>query len=64
MLLNLSVRPSQGSCFKVLYEGSKRQAPFAEEENAKLQSELRENHTKRVSVENHRTEVFHKKSWS
>ena len=64
MLLNFSVRPSQGSCFKVLYERSKRPAPFAEEQNAKLQSELRENHAKRVSVENQRTEVFYKKSWS
>ena len=36
----------------MLYERSKRPAPFAEEQNAKLQSELRENHTKIVSVEN------------
>ena len=64
MLLNLSVRRSQGSCFKVLYKSSKRPAPFVEEQNAKLQSELRENHAKRVSVENQRTEVFYKKSWS
>ena len=57
-MLNLSVRPSQGSCFKGLYERSKRphsfRTPFVEEQNAKLQSELRENHAKRVSVENQR----------
>ena len=64
VLLNLLVRPSQGSFFKVLYERSKRSAPFAEEQNAKLQSELRENHAKRLSVENHPTEAFYKKSWS
>ena len=56
--------PSQGTCFKVLYGRSKRLAPFAEEQNAKLQSELPENRAKRVNVENQRTEVIYKKSWS
>ena len=50
MLLNLSVRPYHGTCFKVLYERNKRPAPFAEEQNAKLQSELRENHVKQLNV--------------
>ena len=64
MLLNSSVRPSQGSCFKVLYERSERAAPFAEEQNAKLQNELRENYAKRVSDDKQRTEVFYQTSWS
>ena len=42
----------QGSCFKVLYERSKKPALFEEERNAKLQRELRANHAKRVNVEN------------
>ena len=54
--------PSQGTCFKVLYGRSKRLAPFAEEQNAKLQSELPENRAKRVNVENQRTEVIYKKA--
>ena len=62
MLLNLSVIPSQGSCFKVPYERSKIPAPFAEEQNAKLQNELRENHAKKVRVEKQRTEVFYEKA--
>ena len=64
MLLSLSVTLCQGSCFKVLYERSKRLATFAEEQSAKLQSELGENHAKRAIVENQRTEVFDKKTWS
>ena len=62
MLLNLLVRPSQGSCFKVPYKRSKRPAPFTEEQNAKLQSKLWENHSKRVSAENQRIDVFYKKA--
>ena len=56
------MRPSKGSCFKVLYESSKRPAPFIEGQNAKLQSELRENHAKSVIIEKHSPEVFYKKS--
>ena len=41
VMLNLSVRPSQSSCLKLLYESSKRPALFVEEHNEKLQSELR-----------------------
>ena len=49
---------------KMLYERSERAAPFAEEQNAKLQNELRENYAKRVSDEKQRTEVFYQTSWS
>ena len=61
VLLNLSVRPSPGS-FKVLYESSKWPASFVEERNAKLLSEMRENHAKCVSVKKQPPEVFYKKS--
>ena len=56
------MRPSQGSCFKVHCKSRERPAPFVEELNAKLQSELRENHAKSVSVEKQSPEVFCKKA--
>ena len=62
MLINLSVRPSQGS-FKVLYKSSEGPAPFVEERNSKLLSKIRENHAKCVSVEKQPPEVFYKKIW-
>ena len=62
VMLNLSVKPSQGSCFKLLYESRKRPALLVEERNEKLQNELRENHTKSMSVEKQPPEVFYKKS--
>ena len=46
----------------MLYKSSKRPAPFVEERNAKLQSELWENHAKNVSVEKQPPEVFCKKA--
>ena len=55
---------SQSSCFKLLYESSKRLALFVEDRNEKLQSELWENHAKSVSVEKQPPGVFYKKSWS
>ena len=61
MMLNLSVRPSQGSYFKLLYKRSKRPALFVEEQKEKLESKLRENHAKSVSVEKQPPEVFYKK---
>ena len=63
-MLNLSARPSQGSCFKLLYKRSKLSALFAEERKEKLQSKLPENQAKSVSVEKQSPEVFYKKSWS
>ena len=48
VLLNLPVRSSLGSYFRVLCESSKRSALFTEERNAKLQSKLRENHPKSI----------------
>ena len=60
MLLNLSVRPSPGS-FKVIYESSEWPAPFVEERNAKLLGEMRENHTKCVSVKKQPLEYSMKK---
>ena len=44
------MRPSQGSCFKVLYESSKWLVPFIVDRKAKLQCEMWENHAKRVSL--------------
>ena len=61
-MLNLSVRPSQGSCFKLRYERSKRPALFEEEPKGKLQGKLRENHVKSDSIVKQPSEVFYKKS--
>ena len=60
-MLILSVRPSQGSCFKLLNERRKRSALFIEERNEKLQRELRENQAKSVSVDK-QSQVFCKES--
>ena len=61
VMLILSVRPSQGSCFKLLHESRKRSALFIEEQNEKLQRELRENQAKSVSVDT-QSQVFCKES--
>ena len=62
-MLILSVRPSQGSYFKLLYESRKRSALFIEERNEKSQRELRENQAKNVSVDK-QSQVFCKESLS
>ena len=56
------VSETLSSSFKVLYESSKWPASFVEERNAKLLSEMRENHAKCVSVKKQPPEVFYKKS--
>ena len=60
-IINLSVRSSQGSCFKVLWESRKWPAPFVEERKVKLLSKMRGNSAKCVSVEKKSPEVLYKK---